>query len=56
MRLTEYELQLFIGYLRSRQMYSSSPQGGFLHDWEARTLGKLINELYISYGSVPNWK
>ena len=59
MRLTKYELELFIGVLKSRRMYRNPPCAtrdiGY-EDWEQRTLEKLINELYISYGAVPSWK
>ena len=60
MRLTEYELELFLGYLKSKRMYRGcKPALGariWEDEWMDRSIAKLENELWISYGKEHNWK
>ena len=60
MRLTKYELELFLGYLKSLRMYRGcKPALGakvWDEEWMGRSIEKLENELFISYGTTHNWK
>ena len=57
MRLTKYELELFLGYLKALRMYRGSP-GPKIWDeeWMPRSIEKLESELFIAYGTTHNWK
>jgi hypothetical protein len=47
MRLTDREIKLFLGYLKTRRMYAPHPYASFIwEEWMESTINKLENELY----------
>ena len=59
MGLTEYELELFLGYLKARRMYRGcKPALGAAvwEEWMGRSIGKLESELRIRYGKEHTWE
>ena len=59
MGLTEYELEFFLGYLKSCRMYRGcKPALGakVWEEWMGRSIGKLESELRIAYGKEHIWK